>query len=128
MKHFPPTFVDCIEEMVLNMRVKDEISPTLRNIVNLFDEDNIRPSDYCSSAPKAAEQVHMDYDVDDRFDVDDFDNFGTANYDNDDQTSMVDDGPGGGDAGFPTYHEVIFSIIHTHAINLYSCYLYVGLD
>ncbi|XP_038900339.1 condensin complex subunit 2 [Benincasa hispida] len=96
---------DCIEEMVLNMRVKDEISPTLRNIVNLFDEDNIRPSDYCSSGLKAAEQVHTDYDVDDRFDGDDFDNFGTANYDNDDQASTVDDGLGGGDASFPTYHE-----------------------
>ncbi|KAA0034790.1 condensin complex subunit 2 [Cucumis melo var. makuwa] len=96
---------DCIQEMVLNMRVKDEISPTLRNIVNLFDEDNIRPSDYCSSGPKAAEQVHMDYDVDDRFHGDDFENFGTENYDNDDQTSMVDDGPGDGDAGFSTYNE-----------------------
>ncbi|XP_022970958.1 condensin complex subunit 2 [Cucurbita maxima] len=96
---------DCIEEMVFNMRVKDEISPTLRNIVNLFDEDNKRPLDYCSSAPKAAEEANMDIDVDDRFDGDDFDNFGTANYDNDDQTSMVDDGPGGGDAGFPTYNE-----------------------
>lgn len=99
------------------MRVKDEISPTLRNIVNLFDEDNRRPSDYCSSGLKGAEKVHMDYDVDDRFDGDNFDNFGTTNYDNDDQTSMVDDGPGGGSAGFPTYHEVIFSVIHTHTIS-----------
>lgn len=121
MQHFLPTSVDCIEEMVLNMRVKDEISPTLRNIVNLFDEDNIRPSDYCSSGPKAAEQVHMDYDVDDRFHGDDFENFGTENYDNDDQTSMVDDGPGGGDADFSTYNEVIFSIIHTCKVNLHSC-------
>lgn len=106
---------------MFNMRVKDEISPTLRNIVNLFDEDNKRPSDYCSSAPKAAEEANMDYDVDDRFDGDDFDNFGTANYDNDNQTSMVDDGPGGGDAGFPTYNEVIFKIIHVHTISLHSC-------
>ncbi|XP_061360314.1 condensin complex subunit 2-like [Gastrolobium bilobum] len=48
--------IDCIEQMVLNIHMKDEISPTLRVIVNQFDNDNRRPSDCQFSSQKAAEE------------------------------------------------------------------------
>lgn len=92
--------------MVLNMRVKDEISPTLRDIVNKFDEGNKRPSDLYSSDQKSAEKADAAYEKEADFDDDAFENCGTWNYDHDDQKSVVDEGHMCADSSYPSYPEV----------------------
>ena len=42
--------------MILDIHTKGEISPTLRVIVNQFDENNKRPSDFQSSTEKSGEE------------------------------------------------------------------------
>ncbi|KAL3509826.1 hypothetical protein ACH5RR_029227 [Cinchona calisaya] len=82
---------DSIEQMVLNMPQKEEISPSLRDIINHFDEDNRRPSEPYSSGEKSPRQVNVTQD--DNFELDnDMDaNFGTWGLDQDEQTSLVDE-------------------------------------
>uniref|UniRef100_A0A2N9FSU0 Condensin complex subunit 2 n=1 Tax=Fagus sylvatica TaxID=28930 RepID=A0A2N9FSU0_FAGSY len=92
-----------VEQMVLNMRTKDEISPTLRDIVNQFDEDNRRPSDFYSSGQKSAENIDVAYEVD--FDGDAFENCGTWNDDHDDEANVVDEGPIYADSTNQSYQE-----------------------
>ncbi|KAL4620088.1 hypothetical protein ACB092_06G128100 [Castanea dentata] len=92
-----------VEQMVLNMRRKEEISPTLRDIVNQFDEDNRRSSDLYSSGQKSAENVDVAYEPD--FVGDAFENCGTWNYDHDDQASVADEGPIYAESTNPNYHE-----------------------
>ncbi|KAK9285565.1 hypothetical protein L1049_024760 [Liquidambar formosana] len=94
-----------IEQMALNMRAKDEISPTLRNIVSQFDEDNQRPFDTFSSCQRPSEQVDAAYSNEAELDADTFENSGTWTSDHDDQRSVVDDGFNGADSVFPTHHE-----------------------
>ncbi|KAM7492361.1 hypothetical protein LguiA_035282 [Lonicera macranthoides] len=95
---------DCIEQMLLNMPQKDEISPSLREIVNRFAEDNGRASDAFSSDQTSAEHVFETYNnYDAELDGDAYDNCGTWDYDNGEQTSVVDEGAYGGD--LPSHHE-----------------------
>lgn len=93
--------------MVLSMRTKDEISPTLRNIVDRFDENNQRPLDTFSSAHKSEEQVNSVYNEAES-DVDAFENCNTWTFDHDDRTSAVDEDSYGADPVFPVHHEVCF--------------------
>lgn len=95
---------ECIEQMVLNMRTKDEISPTLRNIVDRFDENNQRPLDTFSSAHKSEEQVNSVHNEAES-DVDAFENCNTWTFDHDDRTSVVDEDSYGADPVFPVHHE-----------------------
>ncbi|KAJ4848570.1 hypothetical protein Tsubulata_040953 [Turnera subulata] len=98
---------DCIQEMVLKMRTKDEISPTLSSIISLFDEDNKRPLDTVSSHQKSYEH----FDEEDiptnevEFDGDTYENCGNWTGDHDDQRSVIDEDPNDADATFPSYHE-----------------------
>ncbi|VVA17574.1 PREDICTED: condensin complex [Prunus dulcis] len=94
-----------VEQMVLNMRMKDEISPTLRNIVNRFDEDNRRPADIYSCSQESAEQVDAAHNNEVEFDGDVPENFGNWDYEHDDQTSMVEEGLNCENSTFPSYHE-----------------------
>lgn len=55
------SFADIIEQMMTRVPVKNDISPTLRDIVNQFDEDNRRPSD----AIPMAQQPIVQEDADD---------------------------------------------------------------
>lgn len=92
--------------MLLNMPQKDEISPSLREIVNRFAEDNWRPSDTFSSDQTSAEHVFETYNNNDaELDGDAYNNCGTWDYDNGDQTSVVDEGAYSGD--LPSHHEVL---------------------
>lgn len=93
--------------MVLNMRLKNEISPTLRDIVNQFDENNRRPSDIYSSGQKSAEKVGAAYENEVDLDGDAVENCGTWNYDHDDQTSVLDDPTICADSTYASYHEVL---------------------
>lgn len=101
-------FTEYVEQMVLNMRREEEISPTLRDIVNQFDEDNRRPSDLYSSGQKSAENVDVAYEPD--FVGDAFENCGTWNYDHDDQASVADEGPIYAESTNPSYHEVFAKV------------------
>ncbi|XP_059451429.1 condensin complex subunit 2 isoform X1 [Corylus avellana] len=96
---------DYVEQMVLNMQTKNEISPSLRDIVNQFDEDNRRPSDFYSSVEKSAEEVDASYKNELDSDGDTFENCGTWSYDHDEHTSVVDEGPICADPTYPSYHE-----------------------
>lgn len=95
--------------MVVNMRIKDEISPSLRNIVERFDENNQRPLDTFSSVHRSEEQVNSVYNEAELDDGDAFDNWNTLNFDHDDRTSFVDEDSFGADPGFPASHEVFVS-------------------
>lgn len=90
--------------MVLNVRMKEEISPTLRSIVNRFDEDNRRPSDFQFSGQKFAEDDAVYNEAE--FDGDPVEDRVTSSYDHDDETTIVDEGPNYADSTFPDYHEV----------------------
>lgn len=106
---FSCSFIEYVEQMVLNMRMKDEISPTLRNIVNRFDEDNRRPADMYSGSQESAEQVDAAHNNEVEFDGDVPENFGNWDYDHDDQTSMVEEGLNCENSTFPSYHEVFLT-------------------
>lgn len=98
--------------MVLNIRVKDEISPTLRIIVNQFDEDNRRSSDTFSSVQISIDQIEDVYNNEVEADgvaFDDcvpFDDCGAYDFDHDDQPNIVDENLSSADPTFPSYHEV----------------------
>ncbi|CAK9148830.1 unnamed protein product, partial [Ilex paraguariensis] len=96
---------ESIEQMMLNMPKKDEISPSLREIVNQFDEDSQRPLDAFSSCQKSAEQVCEASDYNTGLDGDAFENCGTWAFDHDDQTSVVDEGNCDLDPTIPNNHE-----------------------
>lgn len=97
--------IECVEQMVLNMRMKDEISPTLRTIVNQFDENNRRPSDFQFSRQKAAEEVDAAYDFEIGTDSEEHGNCVSRNDDHDDQT-VADLGSNDADLSFPSYPQV----------------------
>ena len=92
--------------MVLNMRIKEEISPTLGNIVNRFNEDNRRPSDFFSSGEKPAEDS---FNNEVEFDDGGNEDCVTWNHDHDDGTTMEDEAPISADSSFPDYQEVSFT-------------------
>ncbi|XP_043690880.1 condensin complex subunit 2-like [Telopea speciosissima] len=89
-----------IEKMVVNMCREDHISPTLRDIIVLFDEANQRKSISFSLGPKIAE--HVVAAVDDRveFNGDAFETCNTWVSDHDDNASVIDET----DPSFPTHH------------------------
>lgn len=92
--------------MVLNMLEKEEISPSLRDIVNHFDEDNRRPSELYSSGEKSPEQVNGTEDSFEPYN-DAYENCGTwGGLDQDEETSVVDEKTCDGGPILPSHHEV----------------------
>lgn len=71
---------ECVEKMVLNMRQKDEIVPSLRDIINQFDEENQRPSDTFSCGQKTTESFDISHGNEASYadDDDGYDNFGDS--------------------------------------------------
>lgn len=111
-------FPDFIEQMVLNMQRKDEISPTLQSIVNQFDEDNKRPLDTFPSLHKSGQQVEKDEEThNEEVDFDDNAFGGCDNwaFEHDEQNSVVDDVHVGADASLPSFHEV-YAIEYTSIV------------
>ncbi|GMH07163.1 hypothetical protein Nepgr_009003 [Nepenthes gracilis] len=95
-----------IEKMVLNMQRKNEISPTLKNIVDQIDDDNWIPelNQYHNSNEKqpqassacqgsSVEQAEAACHDDSEQNGGTYDNCGTWNFEHDDQTSIVDEDP-----------------------------------
>ncbi|KAK6259484.1 Condensin complex subunit 2/barren - like 1 [Theobroma cacao] len=93
-----------IEHMVLNMRAKDEISPTLKNIVNQFTEGNRRPlENFCSQrSTDQADTINNETE----FDGVAYESFETDALDHDDQSGFVDDEYNGAEPTFMGYQEV----------------------
>ncbi|XP_026659351.2 condensin complex subunit 2-like isoform X2 [Phoenix dactylifera] len=79
-----------VEQMTVHMPAKHDISPTLSEIVNQFDQHNGRPSDVCSVGQRAVLE-----DVVDNFQIDlesnAFENNGPWSFEYDDHTSVIDD-------------------------------------
>ncbi|KAJ0052399.1 hypothetical protein Pint_01990 [Pistacia integerrima] len=105
---------DYVEQMVLNMQVKNEISPTLKIIINEFDEDNRRPLDTFGSSQKVIDEVEALNNNEVEFDGGACEDYGTSAFDHDDQTSafvhddrssIVDGNISGVDPTFPSYDE-----------------------
>ncbi|XP_004506251.1 condensin complex subunit 2 [Cicer arietinum] len=97
---------DCVEQMVLEMRVKDEISPTLRTIVNQFDENNKRPTNFQlhSQNSNSVEELDVDFNCENGAERDEYENCATWNDDDhDDQTVDADLGSNDIDPSFPSY-------------------------
>ncbi|KAL4339922.1 hypothetical protein GQ457_08G015460 [Hibiscus cannabinus] len=93
-----------LERMVLNMQAKDEISPTLKNIINQFDEDNKRPLENFSCTQTSADQADT-INNENEFNGVAFESFETDGFDHDDQPSIVDEEFNGVEPSFMSYHE-----------------------
>ncbi|XP_047336120.1 condensin complex subunit 2-like [Impatiens glandulifera] len=103
---------DCIDKMVVGMRSSEEISPTLKHIVNLFDESERRSSNTFTSVNHVQEEFHETcndaYNRDNaELGLDDsgFDNGETWAFKNADLESVVGEDLYGGDPSFGDYHE-----------------------
>ncbi|KAL8478231.1 hypothetical protein ACS0TY_030215 [Phlomoides rotata] len=98
---------ECIERMVLDMRNKSEISPSLRAMINQFGTDDQRRSEsYNSSDQSSSELVNEGLGMDADVDGDTFGNHGTWDFDHDDQASVVDEGTHDHDEFFSNQQEV----------------------
>uniref|UniRef100_M4DZ53 Condensin complex subunit 2 n=1 Tax=Brassica campestris TaxID=3711 RepID=M4DZ53_BRACM len=88
-----------VEKMVLNMRQKNEIVPSLRAIINQFDEENQRPSDTFSCGQKRTESFDISHGNEASYadDDDGYDNFG-ASFDYDGQAGAAEENFGHNDA------------------------------
>lgn len=95
--------------MVLDMHIKDEISPTLRLIVNQFDENSRRPSDFQLYGQKSAEEFDGAIDCEVRTEIED-ENFSTWPCDHDSHTSL---GSNDADPKFSSYPQVLYCYRHS---------------
>ncbi|KAK7335586.1 hypothetical protein VNO80_27512 [Phaseolus coccineus] len=96
---------DCVEQMILNLHTKDIISPTLRMIVNQFDENNRRPFDFQSSGEKSAEEFDAAIDCKVVNGKEGYENCSSWSYEHDTQTFAAEGGFSDADPSFPSYHE-----------------------
>ncbi|XP_058734894.1 condensin complex subunit 2-like [Vicia villosa] len=94
---------DCVEQMLLEMHVKKEISPTLRTIVNQFDETNRRPTDFQLHGQNSAEELDADFNCENGADGADYENCTTWSDDHDDQPVVADLGSNDVDPSFSSY-------------------------
>ncbi|KAG4192886.1 hypothetical protein ERO13_A07G186000v2, partial [Gossypium hirsutum] len=79
-----------LERMVLNMQTKDEISPTLHNIVNQFYEENRMPLENFSCNQRSTELADT-INNESEFDGVAFESFDNDGFDHDDQPNIVDE-------------------------------------
>ncbi|KAK7272273.1 hypothetical protein RJT34_28768 [Clitoria ternatea] len=96
---------DCVEQIILNMHVKDEISPTLRVIVNQLDENNIRPSDSKISEPKSAEEFDVAFGCENTTEREEHENFSSWDDGHDHQAFDAEQGYNDANPCFPSYHQ-----------------------
>ncbi|GJY03296.1 condensin complex subunit 2-like protein [Tanacetum coccineum] len=83
---------DCMEQMVINISKNKEISPTLKDIVTMFDELNRRPPDTFSSAQKSVEPDFEAYDNNNFGDGEQHDHSGTWDFVNGTTNGLTDEG------------------------------------
>lgn len=95
---------------MLDMRVKDEISPTLTTIVNLFDESNRRPTDVQHHDNNLAEDLDTSFNNESGFDREEYENSNAWSDDHDDHMVVADVGYNDdADPSFPNFPQVFFS-------------------
>ncbi|GAU17138.1 hypothetical protein TSUD_106370 [Trifolium subterraneum] len=95
---------DCVEQMVLNMHIKDAISPTLGVIVNQFNENSRRPSDFQFHGQKSAEEFDAAIDCEVGAESEeDHENFPSWPYEHDNQTFVAELGSNDVDPKFSSY-------------------------
>ncbi|CAK8535492.1 unnamed protein product [Lathyrus sativus] len=94
---------DCIEQMLLDIHIKDEISPTLKLIVNQFDENNRRPSDFQCYGHKSAEEVDAAINCEVEAEIENHETFPTWPYEHDNQTFVAEVGSNDADPKFSSY-------------------------
>lgn len=95
---------ESFDMMALNMQMKDEISPTLRYLVNQFDED--RPTDTFSSGDKTEDHAETVYDHEAEVEGDDaFEHCGPWTVDQDDHTSLLNEDIYAPDSNFQCHNE-----------------------
>ena len=101
--------------------MKDEISPTLRTIVNQFDENNRRPADFQFHGQNTAEELEAAFDCEIGADREEHENCMTWGDDHDDQTvadfGSNDLGSNDADPSFPSYPQVFLCF---NPINIYN--------
>ncbi|KAL5730743.1 hypothetical protein ACHQM5_003535 [Ranunculus cassubicifolius] len=93
-----------IEQMLINISEKNEISPTLQKLIEIFDEDNQRPS---NTYPFDQERVECDDAADEKYaqlGADTFVDGGNWSFHQDDQ-SVVDEISNFTEPAFPGHHE-----------------------
>ncbi|KAK7375203.1 hypothetical protein VNO78_35896 [Psophocarpus tetragonolobus] len=95
---------DFVEQMILDMHTKDEISPTLRKIVNQFDENNRRPSNFQSYGEKSAEEFDAAIDCEVPAEKT-YENFPSCSNDHGSLEFAADWGTDDADSTFPNYHQ-----------------------
>ncbi|RDX66143.1 Condensin complex subunit 2, partial [Mucuna pruriens] len=96
---------DCVEQMILNVHMEYEISPTLRAIVNQFDENNRRPSDFQIPGQKSAEEFDASIDFELATEKEEYENCPSWCGDHDSQTFVAECGSYDADPTFPSYNQ-----------------------
>ncbi|OIW05910.1 hypothetical protein TanjilG_23696 [Lupinus angustifolius] len=96
---------DCVDQMVSDMCMKDEISPTIRTIVNQFDENNRRPTNFQIDGQNSAEDLDAAFDCEIESDRVEYENYTAWTDDHDNQTFVADLGSNDADPSFPSYLE-----------------------
>uniref|UniRef100_A0A2N9IKJ2 Condensin complex subunit 2 n=1 Tax=Fagus sylvatica TaxID=28930 RepID=A0A2N9IKJ2_FAGSY len=96
---------ESIEQMVMNMRAKNEISPTLKEIISQFDNDNQRPSQTfnVSQQSDVTTDAYDDNEVD--FDSNLFENHDAWADNHEDETSSVNQSSSFRDPSFQSHEE-----------------------
>ncbi|XP_031392689.1 condensin complex subunit 2 isoform X2 [Punica granatum] len=93
------------EQMVTNMRMKAEISPTLCTIVSQFDEDNRRPTEATSSLEETEGQEDTVLPNGGEFVADSFDNGSNWDFHQYDDADVGDGDTSFGDPAVPSHIE-----------------------
>ncbi|XP_042949007.1 condensin complex subunit 2-like isoform X4 [Carya illinoinensis] len=96
---------ESIEQMVMNMRAMNEISPTLKDIVCLFDSDNQRPLQTFDVGQESDVIVDAYDDNKFYFDSNLFGSHDASISDHDYETSFVNQSCSSGDPAFQSHHE-----------------------
>jgi len=94
--------------MLSDMQIKEEISPTLRVIVNQLDETDRRPFDFQSNGQKSSEEFDAAIDCEVGAEMEDYENFPTGPYEHDNQTFVDEMGSNDADPNVPSYPQVLY--------------------
>ena len=98
------------------MPLRNDISPTLKDIVNQFDEDNQRPSDTKSLA-QVLELCHELEDNNLELDDNLFDDCGPLSFDHDDHTNVIHDSSISPNPNSASHQEVYDYVLQTMYVN-----------
>jgi len=88
----------------------EEISPTLRVIVNQLDENDRRSFDFQSNGQKSSEEFDAAIDCEVWAETEDHENFPTGPYKHDNQTFVAEMGSNDADPNVPSYSQVLYCV------------------